>query len=94
MRPSATLPDGDGNVPGTDGYRYGYSLERYGINPPHRENRYCRSHARLCTITTIARRTAESVAKRRPYPTGIDVLGDPTQSFAKADIDAFNASSA
>jgi len=79
----------------TDGYRDGYSLERYGINPT------AALKPGAATVVTLGYehyhddRTADRgipSLNGRPYPTDASTFfGDPTQAFAKADVDAFNA---
>ena len=79
----------------TEGYRNGYSLERYGINPT------ASLKPGTATVVTLGYehyhddRTADRgipSLNGRPYPTDAPTFfGDPTQAFAKADVDAFNA---
>ena len=79
----------------TDGYRDGYSLERYGINPT------LSLQPSSSTLVTLGYelyhddRTADRGIPSLdglPYPTDPSTFfGDPTQSFAKADVDALNA---
>jgi catecholate siderophore receptor len=79
----------------TDGYRDGYHLERYGVNPT------ASLRAGDQTLITLGyelyhdERTADRgipSLNGLPYPTDASTFfGDPTQSFANADVDAVNA---
>jgi catecholate siderophore receptor len=79
----------------TDGYRDGYHLERYGVNPT------ASVRAGDQTLITLGyelyhdERTADRgipSLNGLPYRTDPSTFfGDPTQSFAKADVNAFNA---
>jgi catecholate siderophore receptor len=78
----------------TDGYRDGYSLRRYGVNPT------VSFKTADSTVVTLGyevyhdERTADRgipSLNGRPYPTDPSTFfGDPSQSFARADVGAFN----
>jgi catecholate siderophore receptor len=79
----------------TDGYRGGYSLERYGVNPTGSFKTGDRTLVTLGYELYHDERTADRgipSLNGRPYPTDPSTFfGDPSQSFAEADVDAFNA---
>jgi len=79
----------------TDGYRNGYHLERYGVNPTASLKAGDETQVALGYELYHDERTADRgipSLNGRPYPTDPSTFfGDPTQSFAKADVDAFNA---
>jgi len=79
----------------TDGYRDGYRLERYGVNPTASfktgDNTLVTLGYELYHDERTADRGIPSL-NGRPYPTDPSTFfGDPSQSFAKADVGAFNA---
>ena len=79
----------------TDGYRDGYSLERYGVNPTASVKTGDKTILTLGYERYHDERTADRgipSLNGRPYPTDPSTFfGDPAQSFANADVDAFNA---
>ena len=79
----------------TDGYRDGYSLERYGVNPTASFKTGEKTVLTLGYELYHDERTADRgipSLNGLPYPTDPSTFfGDPAQSFAKADVDAFNA---
>jgi catecholate siderophore receptor len=79
----------------TDGYRDGYSLERYGVNPTASFKTSDRTVVTLGYELYHDERTADRgipSLNGRPYPTDASTFfGDPSQSFAKADVGALNA---
>ena len=79
----------------TEGYRDGYSLERYGVNPTASFKPGDKTLLTFGYELYHDERTADRgipSLNGRPYPTDPSTFfGDPAQSFAKADVDAFNA---
>jgi catecholate siderophore receptor len=79
----------------TNGYRDGYRLERYGINPTGSFKTGDRTVVTLGYELYHDERTADRGIPSLngvPYPTDPSTFfGDPSQSFAKADVSAFNA---
>ena len=79
----------------TEGYRDGYSLERYGVNPTATFKTGEKTLLTLGYELYHDERTADRgipSLNGRPYPTDPSTFfGDPARSFAKADVDAFNA---
>ncbi len=79
----------------TDGYRDGYSLERYGVNPTASFKTGDKTLLTLGYELYHDERTADRgipSLNGRPYATDPSTFfGDPAQSFAKADVGAFNA---
>jgi catecholate siderophore receptor len=79
----------------TDGYRDGYTLERYGANPTGSFRAGDKTVVTLGYELYHDERTADRgipSLNGLPYPTEPSTFfGDPSQSFARADVGAFNA---
>lgn len=79
----------------TDGFRDGYTLERYGLNPTASFKASENTRVTLGYELYHDERTADRgipSLNGRPYATDPSTFfGDPSQSFARADVDAFNA---
>jgi catecholate siderophore receptor len=79
----------------TNGYRDGYTLERYGVNPTASFKPGDKTLLTLGYETYHDERTADrGIPSLNGIPFQTDpstFFGDPSQSFAKADVGAFNA---